>query len=152
MFFGGGIHGLAQIIENLTNPFLERVRAKNVGKFISFIFVFAFCNIAWVFFRAKTFSDAIYVLTNSLHGISSPYLYVINGVNESGIGVLNCIYILLMITIMSIVDYFNLHGDIILKIKVQKPVVRWILYFAITLLVIIFAQKGEPAEFVYFQF
>ena len=150
--FWGGMHGLAQIIENLANSLLKKIRAKKVGKFISFIVVFAFCNIAWVFFRAKTFSDAIYVLTNSIKGISSPYLYIVNGVNESGIGVLKSLYILVMITIMSIVDYLNLNGDIILKIKQKKPFVRWILYFAIALLVVIFAQKGEPAEFVYFQF
>ena len=150
--FWGGIHGLAQIIENLANPFIKRLRTNKVGKFISFIIVFAFCNIAWVFFRAKTFSDAIYVLKNSLNGVSSPYLYIVNGLYGSGIGVLHCLYILAMIAIMSIVDYLNLNGDIILKIKQKKPFVRWILYFAITLLVIIFAQKGEPAEFVYFQF
>ena len=150
--FWGGLHGFAQIIENLTNPYINRFRATKVGKFISFIFVFVFCNIAWVFFRAKTFSDATYVLTNSLKGISSPYKYIVNGVHESGIGVLRSIYILAMITVMSIVDYLNLNGNIILKIKSKKPLVRWLLYFAIALLVVIYAQKGEPAEFVYFQF
>ena len=65
----GGIHGLAQILENLLTKCLSKVRDNKIGHAVSVVVVFFFCNIAWVFFRAESFRDAIYVLTKAFGGI-----------------------------------------------------------------------------------
>ena len=58
----GGIHGAAQILENVFMKGLHAVRTKKVGKFFMTLGVFIFCSLAWIFFRADTFADAFYVI------------------------------------------------------------------------------------------
>ena len=59
----GGLHGLGQIVEKEWN---RRFPPKKDRRSVIRVFlVFAFVCIAWIFFRANTFSDAVYVLTPS---------------------------------------------------------------------------------------
>ena len=58
----GALHGVMQIIENLLKKVLDPFRKNRAGHVVSVIFVFLFTCFAWVFFRAQSFTDAIYVI------------------------------------------------------------------------------------------
>lgn len=148
----GTIHGLAQILENLFSKGISKIKKLKIGRFISWLVVFAFCNLAWVFFRADSLSEAIQVIVNMPQGILSPITYLRQGFNELGITVLRLCYIGTMISILAVVDFLNYKGQLLLKLNTKKKWMQWGVYLTLALIVILFAQKGAATEFVYFQF
>lgn len=150
--YWGGVHGAAQIVEDICNPILKKIRVYKVGRFVIWGLVFTFCNMAWVLFRAPTLMEAIYVYKNMLIDIDVPLRYLKNGFNDIGISVMRLIYLITLIVVLIIVDNINLRNDILVKINSQKVAVRWCIYLLLALMTILFAQKGVAAEFVYFQF
>lgn len=100
----GGIHGVAQILESIFERPIRRIKATGIGKILSWAIVFIFCNIAWIFFRAPSISDAVYVLTNLFYGIQNPVYYVMNGFNALGISRGVLMYISLLILVLVLVD------------------------------------------------
>lgn len=148
----GTIHGLAQVIEKKINKNIERLNNSAIGRVLRWAIVFVFCNIAWIFFRANSLHEAIYVIMHLFMGISSPVSYLHDGFAALGISKLRLCFICAMLLILSVVDWTNYRGDIIAQIKLKKKWVQWLVYVALALIVVLFAQKGEAAEFVYFQF
>lgn len=148
----GCAHGLAQAFENLFTAPLKKLRKNKFGCFLSWILVFIFCNIAWVFFRAESISDAVYVFKNMFVGIVSPIAYLQDGFNNLDISVTKLTYLSVIIIILMIVDLVSLVNDMVEVINSKNIAVRWFAYIVIALLTIFFSQKGVAAEFVYFQF
>ena len=60
--FWGFLHGLALVIQRIWNKL-----GYSMNKWLAWFITFNFLNIAWVFFRAKEWEDAIKVLTSMLH-------------------------------------------------------------------------------------
>lgn len=145
----GGIHGLAQIVENLLKNYLGIFRKNKLGKWIATLIVFAFCNIAWVFFRANTLGESCYIIQHLFEGIDCPLNYFRNNL---GISVLNFIGMGMMILILALYDYIDARENAIQKLSEKNFAVRWSVYIIIGLIVVFLSQKGEVAEFVYFQF
>lgn len=107
--YWGGVHGAAQIVEDICNPILKKIRVYKVGRFIIWGLVFTFCNMAWVLFRAPTLTEATYVYTNMLTGIEVPLKYLRNGFNDIEISVMKLIYLITLIIVLIIVDSIELH-------------------------------------------
>lgn len=81
----GGLHGIAQIVEDLFSKQIMTLKRSKAGIFISWAIVFCFCNVAWVFFRAPSIQDAIYVLSHMFVGILNPISYLKSGFTAIGI-------------------------------------------------------------------
>ena len=62
----GAVHSIAQVCEDLLKVPLRRMRQSKIGSLVSVCVVFAFCSIAWVFFRAESFSDALSLISHSI--------------------------------------------------------------------------------------
>ncbi len=144
----GGIHGLAQVIENTFNKVLKPFRENKTGHITSMIIVFFFCNVAWVFFRAESFFDAGYVLFHAFEGITDLSTYF----RSQMISPRGLLPILIYIAILAAYDYLDYLGVAIAKIGETKKLFQWILYVSIGLIIVFCSQKGVAAEFVYFQF
>ena len=145
----GAIHGIAQIIENHLDGVLKKIRNNKVGHWISVIIVFAFCNIAWVFFRADSFGDAIYVIRNAFCGLGNLQQYCTSSLEIDKIDLL---VIVVTIIILAVYDYLNYDGNFLQKFAEKNKVLQWIVYIVMGLLIVFLSQKGVAAEFVYFQF
>lgn len=144
----GFIHGIAQVIENAFERLLKPIRENKIGHVLCVVIVFVFCSIAWVFFRAETFSDAGYVLKHMLDGIGNPVEYI----HSSVMSLANLILILIYILILGIYDYLNYTGNAIVKLSSINKIWQWVIYVFIGLMIIFCSQKGAATEFVYFQF
>lgn len=148
----GGIHGAAQVVEKAVAKPVNKLKSKKAGVFLSWLFVFAFCNLTWVFFRAESISDALYIIVNAFKGFSSPIAYIKDGFGQLYISMTRLVYLGGILLILGIVDYLNYRTDLVKKITEKNIVLRWTLYIALALVIILFARKGAAAEFVYFQF
>lgn len=149
--FWGGIHGLAQIIEKAFD--LQRIRRNRIGKILSRILVFIFCNYAWVFFRAESFHDALVIIYHSFSSLSdiSSYLHTNIGLNAKEIFIS-----LGMIGIVAVYDLYSHNHDIISGIngfsKVKKAVCVIAEYVLIVIMIYSLEHGVNTNQFVYFQF
>lgn len=81
----GGLHGLYQVIGHMTFKAREKIKS-SIGirdtflvKVFQVAFIFTLTSFAWIFFRANTFSDSIYIIRNLFSDIGqwgdANYLY-----------------------------------------------------------------------------
>lgn len=144
----GAIHGVAQVIERMLEKCLSIVRRKKVGTFLSWIVVFVFCNIVWVFFRADSLNDAIYVLSHVFTGIRQGMHYFTNTI---GLGFYELAKIVFVVGILAVYDFFSLKTDVIKWVGERKIIVRWVIYSGFIMVIFLFARVGSNS-FIYFQF
>ncbi len=101
---------------------------------------------AWIFFRANSITDALYIVSHLFVGLNlqSGYGIGIGGMYELVIA-------LAMVLIMETVHIMQQRGSVRQYIN-QKPIwVRWTLYYALVLSIMMFGKFGLT-EFIYFQF
>lgn len=150
----GGIHGLGQIAENALG-IKKNEQTGSAFWFVRTFAIFIFTTLAWIFFRADTISDALYVLTHLFTGIASPISYLHNGFSGStgiGMGVSTLIAVVLVYLLpLFCFDYYSTKHDVIQKIGKKQKLVRWIIYFILIICILFFRYIGE-VTFVYFQF
>ena len=146
-FVGGGVHGLAQIAENL---FVSRKRKFH---WLSVIGVFSFVSFVWIFFRANNIQEALYIIQHMFVGITSPLTFVQNGLITIGIGKWTCFQIAGCVAILIVFDIISLRSNPLEDISKLPRILRRGIYYALGVVLIIccFRNIGEN-QFVYFQF
>lgn len=152
----GALHGLAQAAEVLMRGPLEKLRRLKAGRFVLRAAVFGFCTAAWVFFRADSLGDAWYVLSHMSDGIASPVSYIRSGCISLGIDKFRLVYLAALIFILMAADYGLYrnkgHKTGRMEALMKNRAAEWALYVMLGVLIVLFSQKGEAAEFIYFQF
>lgn len=156
----GMIHGLGQIVENHLPSFLRKkteghIRgAMQVAVWLLRVgIVCVFCSFAWIFFRANTLKEALYIIVNIPKGILKFGNYIREGLGSVGIlGNIRLAYIGILMIVLMGCDILNYDGKISERIYKLPTVVRIIVMSAFIAFTIVFAQKGVAAEFVYIQF
>jgi len=159
----GGMHGLYQIIGDLLKPIRNKIRNAIGTKEDSFgyklgrmIGTFALVDLAWIFFRADSISNAInytkrmfthmdmwVLFDGSLCGIGLP-------VNEMNILIVSVI----LLIIIGIMQYRS-GNRIDALICSQGPVFQAVLFYVIVISIVIFGKYGPSEDlkaFLYFQF
>lgn len=143
----GGVHGVAQIIENFVHRWHKEGILKS--RTIKWMFTFLFCNITWILFRAESLDEVKMII----RGFTSPAAY--RGVllaGPFGIDMIHWGMILLPIAILGIYDFAADKHDVIAWISEKGIIFRWIVYLLIIWMVLSFMLPSGGSEFVYFQF
>ncbi len=152
----GGIHGIGQVLENLFKNFHNRqlkIKKKNVLRdWCMTGGVFLFCTFSWIFFRAVTLQDAIYVLTSMFYGITNPITYIMDGLYALEITRLEILNIIMMVAVLAVYDYFDDRADMIKTIGAFRLGIRWTIYVFCILFIVTFTPIQSGGEFIYFQF
>lgn len=147
----GGVHGVAQALENLIIPKKHR-SSSGVVRLIRIIFVFIFCCFAWIFFVSNSIDDAFYVISNLFSGISAPITYISRGLDALSLGTTDLFSIGVSVIILIVYDAFSVKKDVINTVSSYKPVIRWIIYCLFVLWLVLNLPVNNAAEFIYFQF
>lgn len=148
--FWGGMHGIAQVLENLIGRKRDNTKKSVVVKILLWMIVFAFCNLAWVFFRAESIGDALYVIKNAFGGVTniSDYLHTNIGLSKKRL-----LFCLLTIMIVAIYDYISMKKDVIqMAATKNKLLVIAIEYIILAIIVVAVLFGVGSNQFVYFQF
>jgi D-alanyl-lipoteichoic acid acyltransferase DltB (MBOAT superfamily) len=149
----GALHGVYLIFELLLKPFkifviqTLKIKPKSFGfKLFQISFTFSLVSFAWIFFRANTLSDAIYISKNIF--FLDSFKIMNTGLSPFDF-TLSKYLILFLILIQFIQRKINLKE----KIYNENLLIRW-LFFSILILVIIFwgYYPTEATQFIYFQF
>jgi len=149
----GTLHGIYLIIEIITKPlrkFLIKtmglLKFKKIRTLIEITITFSLVNVAWVFFRARSISDAIYIVTHLFTDLT--WHIPSTGI---GLGWNRFIYLAGMILFMEFVHLIQEHKGMRQFLDNKPLLIRWTLYITLLLLLLLFGVfKNVP--FIYFQF
>ena len=109
---------------------------------------FSFICVAWVFFRASTFSDALTVFSKSARSLSPGALsaWAAVGLGEYG-------WLFIALAIFCVLEWLQRRHHHGLKVDWMPQPVRWGVYLAVALAVFRFGLSSQEGRaFIYFQF
>lgn len=118
------------------------------------LFTFSLVTFAWIFFRANNLDEAIYVIGNSLHGITTPLTYfagiedLFSGTKEFGKPAVEFFYAILMVIICEIIQYVSIKDNFLIG---KNVIFRWSVYFFIIFSVLLFSVSHVQG-FLYYKF
>ena len=142
--FWGMLHGLGQVIEN---AFFSRERREVHGLAwaVRGCATFLFVMLAWVFFRARNLSEAMYVFTHMFIPVKGGSLGMSNSVKLAA-G--------LFLLIVAAYDFFSIKHDMIRLVSSTATLPRLAIYnFLVVIMFFMYVTFAvNNASFVYFQF
>ncbi|MBQ3448832.1 MAG: hypothetical protein IJG34_02910, partial [Synergistaceae bacterium] len=106
-----------------------------------------FCSIMWVFFRAQSLSEAMYVFTHMFSGISDIRSWLHTDISMKRLFLAGSLTV-------AVYDYISLvkGQEAVNLLRNKGTFTLWLAYISLGLAVIIFSPKGAATEFIYFQF
>lgn len=111
---------------------------------------FTLVCVAWVFFRAVNVSDAFYILTHFLDGLSLSS-ESLAGILDLGLDGYEFTVAVVAIAILEIVQWLQRGGHLVSGLAGRPTAVRWAAYYALIATIVFFGSFTQ-AEFIYFQF
>ena len=138
-------HGILRCVE-------EAVLGKReIPKALRPLFIvlnFAVVSILWVFFQSGSVSEAMHILA------SVRFAPFVDG-SAAGIGTNEWCWMFILIGIVIVTDLLRSRTDMIEWLSRRSFPVRWLVYAAVMIIVIIFGFYGpgyDPADFIYITF
>lgn len=158
----GGIHGLYQVIGDITSKLRDSVKRflhitpqgladRTLKRIVTFFLV---C-IAWIFFRAGSIRDSIYIMVHSLQGLDLSF-FTAKGFLNLGLDSRQFVILIGAILLLLFIDLLHERQRSLSESLSKIPLIpRWLLYFLMITPVFLqaLASFGESASsFIYFQF
>jgi len=142
----GLLHGLYQIVGDFKNRHIKRRAPKIIGMIITFLMV----NFAWIFFAASSLSAAVGTIRQIFITFKTTPIFDL-GLEKGDFVVLATALLILLI-----VDILHEKGiSVIAFLNRRIFIVRWSLYAAAVLIIIMFGIYGiqyDTSSFMYIQF
>lgn len=149
----GGLHGTYLVLSIWLVAFWRRVQPlppvhqrSAIVRLARQLITFHLVLLAWVFFRASTVGDALYILENMGKEWTLSMHYNI-GIGPWGLAIAATAVLLL-----EVVQYAHVRiGGVGRALDAQPTWVRWSVYYALIFAILMFG-RFETTEFIYFQF
>ena len=149
----GGIHGLLQSIETLIYPKTRKgVPVSRRKHFWQLPVTFILLCFTWIFFRANSMQDAIWIISRLFWDIERPLNYLQTCIICLGVSRTAAVGMFLSVALLTAYDFASLKCDVINVLSRQKFFIRWPVYVLLLVVIILFSPKGVATEFIYFQF
>lgn len=145
----GGIHGVAQVVENV---FWRGKSESRVPKVMRIGLMFVFLTVAWSVFQAQSFGDEVWLLRHSVSGMRSPIAYLRSGFTSVEMGKVQLAKCAIGVMLLMIFDFVSLKQDVLEWIQFRPAVLRWSFYMGIIVLTLFLMPYTNHSEFIYFQF
>lgn len=141
--FWGIFHGVALAVERISG-FGKFVQQGRIQKIIGIILCQITVLLAWVFFRAKTFAEAIAVYQNmfSMHSERIRFLYRDRAI------------IIILLLAFAVIEFVTVsHPERFLKRYISQKQYRYVEYAFLTICILCAIYlRGDGNVFIYFQF
>jgi alginate O-acetyltransferase complex protein AlgI len=162
----GAIHGFYLICAIVLAPYKKMIFNsiplnfnKNFIRSFDIIIVFILVSFAWIFFRANTTNDAIYIIQHLFSAVRTQ-LHNLQFNNEEylrktfylGSTFQNIVITACLILFLFLVEFIERKGHLRKRISSADPIVKWACYSGIALLILYFGAFNNNIQFIYFQF
>lgn len=140
----GALHGAYQVVYRFYKQHCKWKMPKIMGVIITFTAV----SFAWLFFRADSVYDAIYMIRHMAYNLDPLLAYHKMGMVQRDFWML-----LLSVGILFAYDAVSLKKDLIAEMDQMKPALRWTIYLVLSAVIIAFhLHNGVSQQFIYFRF
>ncbi len=151
----GGLNGLYLLSAVLTTNFRPLEKFPRFGAALSTLSVFCLISFSWIFFRAASLSDALYII-NHLFSDAGQW---ISQLSDSSY-LKSHLYMgegrkfrvaLISIFVLQLIEYINRRRPLAVEFAARPLVLRWVVYVVLAIVVL---NSGAVSElpFIYFQF
>jgi alginate O-acetyltransferase complex protein AlgI len=150
----GAMHGIYSVVERSwmkSNYYVAHFKEKKFAIVSGWVLTMIFVCIAWIFFRATSFTNAKEICLSAWKGILNLNNYAIQ---FRGIGwkPSDLLLSLVLIILLFIFDFFSLKKNVFVRIRSLPLPVRWAFYYAILFLILFYSSTDSAQNFIYFQF
>jgi alginate O-acetyltransferase complex protein AlgI len=147
----GALHGIYLVFAKLTSPIRERINKftgistnPTVFRLSQMFITYILATFAWIFFRAASLDDAMYIIKNMFNW--GP----VNNLNLFTFSADMYLSIILIVLLMSI-EWMEEKYHISQALKVSPVYLRWAVY-ATSIVAMVVLGVWKSADFIYFQF
>ena len=147
----GGIHGVYLVIEKMIN---NKKNDKVIYQIFQSFKIFIMVSIAWIFFRANNFKEAIYILKKFIY-----FPFYINHLNfhniyNLGLDRKDLILSIVLIILLILSEILKIKEKMLILIVKYNFVLISLTYYMLIFIFLIFGYYGEEVQnsFIYFQF
>lgn len=158
----GLLHGAFLIVEDATSPMRARVgrilfldRAPWIGNALSMLCTFLMVSVAWVFFRASSLADAVYILGHMSDGLLDDIKRVAAGYAVDGMRPSLLALNIGLIAFGIAAEWIAARGGHVSPVEwiAQQPLfVRYGCYFMLIYSPLMLGASAVNQQFIYFQF
>ncbi len=149
----GGLHGLYLVFSQITSGFRETTenrvglaRFPRLRESLHLLGTFHLVTFAWIFFRANSLTDAVYIAGHLFQGWELQANYGL------GLGFYELAIVLLAILLMEWSHWLEHRENTVWTYMKGRPVwLRWATDYALIFAILLFGKMGVT-EFIYFQF
>jgi D-alanyl-lipoteichoic acid acyltransferase DltB (MBOAT superfamily) len=158
-FVWGALHGcyqvLGMIFNNFNNRLAEKLSIKDPFslKIVNVMVTFSLVAFAWIFFRANSIGDAIYVVKHLL--VFNPEMVLTDELYKLGLDASEFRIAVLLITLLLIVNYLQRSIKLRENIMQWWLPIRWSVYISAIIAILVYGIYGntyDASQFIYFQF
>ncbi len=156
----GALHGTYLVFGKILSPIRKKVveftkiyKIPKVHNIIKMIIVISLVMFAWIFFRANTIYDAMYIVSNlfvNAKNIFNPS-EIIRVIFNLGMRPAEVMITIAVVIVLISTSYLQTKINIITTVSQRPLIIRYGIYYALVMCLIIFAYVGS-SEFIYFQF
>ena len=146
----GALHGVYMLASTWTAPLRRRfnaafglARRPRVHHALQVALVFTVVTYAWIWFRASSGADAVYVTTHLLRGWGSPLAPGVSRPELLGAAA--------AVALLEIVQLYQRRGVVHTWLRSQPTWLRWAIYYAVATAILLFGVF-DNTPFIYFQF
>jgi len=164
----GALHGFYLIVGILTEPIRRQAtellglnRIPFILKLLRVTLTFSLVCFAWIFFRANTISDALYIITHIHTGFwnysvnlnqTSHGLWVSVFDFAKNLSIWEILIVIFSLAFLEIVHLIERHRKISDVVREKHITFRWAFYYLTTMIILLFGAYSENQQFIYFQF
>ena len=158
----GGLHGIYQIIEGKCRKFFPKKDNEVIksgprlylSNFLHWLITFIMIDIAWIFFRSDSISDAFFVVTHMHNGVILHFPDAWKKMMvDMNLTVPALIKVFAAMAALMTYDFISLKHDISVEMDKLKLPLRWLFYIGLTSLIVVSQLHGGTSQsFIYFNF
>lgn len=148
----GAIHGLLQIIETFLYPKRKTGAPARKKHWWQLPLTFCLVCLAWIFFRANSIQDALWILSRLFWDIGRPLNYLKTAAICLDLSYPAMAGMALSALVLLIYDSISLKQDVIGLVSRAWAPVRYLTYVLLLIAIALFSYKGIATEFIYMQF
>lgn len=149
----GALHGTFLVIEYLVARAFPQKTRHGFTDALKCLWTFFLVNLAWIFFRANTLADALYILSHAGVGIKNWFTlsYLRETIHILGLTKIDLLTIVFSLCVLECVHVIQKRGSVRQYISRLPSPVRTFLYAAFITMILYLRYVGSQ-QFIYFQF
>jgi D-alanyl-lipoteichoic acid acyltransferase DltB (MBOAT superfamily) len=147
----GALHGFYMVFAKLTQPVKDTInkftgisKVPSIYNLSQMVITFLLASFAWIFFRARSLNDALYIVENIFKADTIQNLNLFKYPVDFYLS-------FLLVIILFLIDWLEEKMNISKLLKVSPVAVRWTVYIT-SLIVMVVLGVWKSTDFIYFQF